>query len=206
MIKMQYSEVADLMGKEENFLMKKLIATLVILACWASPGFAVDIGERFGINGNVGILSPIGDLADQADTSTVFGAKVMFSLNKFVMLEGNAGYSSLSLKGDELNDLSILELTLGLRLFVFAEGRFFPYLNGALGLYKTSVESKLAEEDEEEANFGGNFGLGFMAFFTDHVSLDVQGRFHYFPERLTTFEDLDDNVFVTLTGGITYLF
>jgi len=185
--------------------MKKLVLVVIVLACYTSLGFAVDIGERFGINGNGGPLAPLGDLGKQTDTSSIFGGKVLFSLNKFVMLEGNVSYSKLSTESSDLEDLSILELTGGLRLFVFAEGRFFPYLSGALGVYKTSGERKLGE-DEEASNFGGNFGLGFMAFFTKNVSLDVQGRFHYFPEALSTFSDLDNNAYVTLTGGISYLF
>lgn len=190
---------------KKGILVKALIGTTLVLVYWLSPAFAVDIGGRFGINGNGGILSPVGELAGQPRTGFVFGGKILLGLNKFVMAEGNIGYSRLSSESDDVDNLSILELTGGLRFFMFAEGHFFPYLNGAVGLYQTTLERKTGES-EEDSNLGGQLGLGFMVLFTDHVSLDVQGRFHYFPGKISEFEDLDDNAYVTFTGGISYLF
>jgi hypothetical protein len=160
--------------------MKKILLSLVIIAYYASPGAAVDLTGRWGINGNVGVLFPVGALSDVADTSFVFGQKLLYGFRNNFLLEENVSYSPLSNV-----DLSVLELTGGVRYLLAPYGTMIPYLSGGLGIYITN----------READVGLHLGGGLMYFFTDSTALDMQGRLH-----------VSNPDYFAITGGLSFFF
>jgi len=194
--------------------MKKLAISILLLACVASPALAVErlggpinLTGRYGINGNVGILFPIGDLGDTADTSVVFGGKFLYGLRNNFMIEGNLSYSPLS-EDEDLEalgidpDLSVLELSGGLRYLFPSRGQIVPYLSGALGIYRTSGEEVVRDIfgnvfliDADSTDVGINFGGGLLYFFNNNTAVDAEGKFH-----------ISEPDYFGMTGGLTYFF
>lgn len=186
--------------------MKKILLSLLIIAYYASPGAAVDLTGRWGINGNVGVLFPVGDLSDVADTSFVFGEKLLYGFRNNFLLEVNVSYSPLSEDADldalGINaDLSVLELTGGVRYLLAPYGRMTPYLSGGLGIYISSSNVKVSPlgfssgETNTEADVGLHLGGGLMYFFTDSTALDMQGRLH-----------VSNPDYFAITGGLSFFF
>ncbi len=186
--------------------MKKVIFSLVMVVCYASPVVAVDLTGRGGINGNVGVLFPVGDLSDVADTSFVLGEKLLYGFRSNLIAEVNVSYSPLS-EDEDLEilgidaDLSVLELTGGVRYLLAPYGRMIPYVSGGLGIYISSSNVNVSPagfsptESNTEADVGLHVGGGFMYFLSDSMAFDMQGRLH-----------VSNPDYFAITGGLSFFF
>jgi len=182
--------------------MRKVVLLSCLMMLIAIPTFAEPLPDYAVLK--LGAYLPQADDVDEFDNS--FYGELGFGhyFNPNSALEFGVGYTKSSASafvagvGSANGDLTIIPITLGIKVLSSSMGNFEPFAMAGVGLYYTKAEADVSltgvgsgSASENDSAFGGFLGLGANFNISPNTFLGLEGKYFL---ATPSFEGIDVDI------------